>query len=402
MMPFMDAQTFSVAVAWTFRLRTTEDAFQPDNAVLLDELRRDARPGQAVRALAVLDAGVVEADPGLPHRVHAWFQANEGAGVRLAAAPQVLTGGEPGKMGLGIVERLGRLCAEVGLCRHSYLVMVGGGALLDAAGFAGSLVHRGIRQIRLPTTTLAQCDAGLGVKNAVNAFGQKNFLGTFTVPRAIINDRAFLDRQDDRSWRAGVAEAVKVGIIKDAAFVRRLHEIAPAIAGRDRSALAEAIDCCAALHLEHITTAGDPFELGSSRPLDFGHWSAHRLEVMSGHRLQHGEAVAIGVALDLAYACETGRIASSDVELCWRTLSTVGFRLWDECLDLKDAAGGRLVLGGLAQFREHLGGELTLAMPDGLGRRQDIDHLDHATFERACGRLRRWLAAQQRPAAVPA
>jgi len=158
------------------------------------------------------------------------------------------------------------------------------------------------------------------------------------------------------------------------------------------------IQACATLHLQHITTGGDPFEQGSSRPLDFGHWSAHRMEILSQHRLLHGEAVAIGVAIDSLYALELARISAADADLILEVLATVGFRLWDEVLDLRDASGKRAVLAGLAQFREHLGGELTLAMPEGLGRRSDVHTFDEAIFERALARLRRWKPAARNPA----
>ncbi len=270
------------------------------------------------------------------------------------------------------------------------MVIIGGGAVLDAVGCAASLVHRGLYQVRLPTTTLGQCDAGLGVKNGLNRFGAKNFFGTFTPPRAIINDSRFLEAQDDRSWRAGISEAVKVAVIKDRAFLMELVQLAPRLAVRDAGSLNRVIRRCAELHLEHITQAGDPFEQGSSRPLDFGHWSAHRLEVATGHRLLHGEAVAIGVALDALYAAQIGRITRWDADLILTILATCGFALYDEVLDLKDADGRRAIYAGLEQFREHLGGELTLAMPDGLGCRQDVHSFDQQACERALGQLRRW------------
>jgi 3-dehydroquinate synthase len=252
----------------------------------------------------------------------------------------------------------------------------------------------------LPTTVLAQCDAGLGVKNGINRFGQKNYLGTFGPPHAIINDQRFLDTLDDRSWRAGLAEAIKVAIIKDREFLVRLAADAPALAARDGAAMQRTITRCAELHLEHITTSGDPFERGSSRPLDFGHWSAHRLETLSRHRLQHGEAVAIGVAIDSLYAVEIGHLDPCDAIHILTALSDVGFRLWDETLELRDAEGRRSVLVGLSQFREHLGGSLTLAMPDGLGRRRDVDRFDDAAFERALTALKAW-RPHRAPASCP-
>jgi 3-dehydroquinate synthase len=386
----------SFRVDYAFDVHFTRDAFAPDNDVLAQAMTPPA-PGLPARALVYVDEGLVKAVPELPRRIHAWFATHEHQGVQLAAAPDVVSGGEAAKGDLAVVDRIGRAANDHRLCRHSYVVVVGGGAVLDAVGCAASLVHRGLRQIRLPTTTLAQCDAGLGVKNGLNRFGHKNFYGTFTPPRAIINDARFLEQLDDRSWRAGIAEAVKVAVIKDAGFLAELATLAPRLAARDLAAMERAIRRCAELHLEHITGAGDPFEQGSSRPLDFGHWSAHRLEVLTRHRLQHGEAVAIGVALDLLYAVEIGRVGRAEVEAILGTLAGCGFRLWDEVLDLKDADGRRAVYAGLEQFREHLGGVLTLAMPDGLGKRRDVNEFDHEACERALTALRRW-----RPAKAPA
>jgi 3-dehydroquinate synthase len=390
-------QTF--AVPYAFDVHLTRDVFAPDNDTLAKVMKPTAG-GRPARALIYVDEGTLRQNPKLTQQIHVWFAAHEADGVQLAAAPEMVTGGEALKndANLAILDRVGRTAFDNGICRHSYIIIIGGGAVLDAVGFAASLIHRGIRQIRLPTTVLAQCDAGLGVKNGVNRFGSKNFYGTFTPPYAIINDSRFLESLDDRSWRAGISEAVKVAIIKDAGFLADLAERAPLLRDRDLPAMEWLIERCALLHLDHITKGGDPFEQGSSRPLDFGHWSAHRLEILSKHRLLHGEAVAIGVAIDSLYALELGRIGEADADRILGVLATTGFRLWDEVLDLRDAAGKRAVLAGLAQFREHLGGELTLAMPEGLGRRSDIHQFDEELFERSLARLRRW----KLPAAQPA
>ena len=392
----MNSIQLTFQVDYRLDVRFTQDVFSADNQLLV-ELLAPPPGSRPARALVYLDEQVALALPGLEHQIHVWFNLQEARGLRLAAAPERVGGGEDAKGSLAIVERVGRTCYELGICRHSFLVIIGGGAVLDAVGFAASLVHRGIRQVRLPTTTLAQGDAGLGVKNAINAFGAKNFLGTFTPPWAIINDCRFLVAQDDRSWRAGVAEAVKVASIKDADFIRELTNLAPLITARDLPALVRVVRRSAEIHLAHITQAGDPFEQGSSRPLDFGHWSAHRLEVLTRHRLLHGEAVAIGVALDLLYAVEIGRLTASDADQVLDILATVGFRLWDEVLDLKDAEGQRLVYVGLEQFREHLGGQLTLAMPDGLGRQREIHVFDRSACDRALAKLKRWRPVAAQP-----
>lgn len=394
----MRGDTWAFSVEYRFPVHFTRDVFAPDHG-LLAEVLVGGETGVPARALAFIDAAVHAARPSLARDIAAWFELHAGRGVALAAAPMVVPGGEALKDGLAIVERVARLAVDLHLCRHSYVLIIGGGAVLDAVGLAASLVHRGIRQVRLPTTTLAQCDAGLGVKNAVNLFGIKNLIGTFTPPWAVIGDLRFLETQDERSWRAGLAEAVKVAVIKDAAFLGRLEELAPRLARRDLDAMAEAVERCARLHLAHITGSGDPFERGSSRPLDYGHWLAHRLESLSQHRLQHGEAVAIGVAADSLYAAAIGRLAAADAERIVRLLQALGFRLWDAAFTLRDAQGRRQIYAGLDQFREHLGGPLTLAMPDGLGRQRDIGELDEERYEQALAALRR---AARRPAASPA
>jgi len=396
----MDTLSQRFSVAYAFDVHFTRDVFAPDNDCLAKAMRASDST-RAARALVYIDAGVLLAMPDLPRRIHSWFALHEGHGVELAASPEPVSGGELAKGDLAILDQVGTAITQHRLCRHSYVIIIGGGAVLDAIGCAASLIHRGIRQIRLPTTTLAQCDAGLGVKNGLNRFGAKNFYGTFTPPRAIINDARFLENLDERSWRAGIAEAVKVAIIKDRDFMAALSREATALAARDLPAMERLIRRCAELHLEHITQGGDPFEQGSSRPLDFGHWSAHRIEILTSHRLLHGEAVAIGVAIDVLYAVEIGRLTRADADLVLTTLSQCGFALWDVVLDLKDAEGQRSVYSGLEQFREHLGGELTLAMPDGLGRRKDIVAFDHALCERAMATLKRWRPAPSRAPSAP-
>jgi 3-dehydroquinate synthase len=388
----------TLSVNWDIKVRFTNDSFAPDNRDLLEVL--EASAGRPARCLVYLDQGVAAADPGLSRRIHAWFNAQGPERVQLAAVPRQVSGGEAIKNGLEIVEQGGRDCLEQGLCRHSYLIVIGGGAVLDAVGLGAALVHRGLRLVRLPTTVLAQDDAGLGVKNGVNAFANKNFFGTFQPPWAVVNDSRFLELLDDRSHRSGMAEAIKVALIKDADFLAWIIDKAEALARRDRESTVHLIKRCAELHLDHIINGDDPFETGSSRPLDFGHWSAHRLELLSEHRLNHGEAVAIGLAIDCCYAERIGRLPTELVEAVLSTLETLGFQLWDEVLELRDRHGARAVFAGLEQFREHLGGELTLAMPDGAGRQADIHELDRELCENGIRALRK--RAAQRRARLPA
>jgi 3-dehydroquinate synthase len=271
---------------------------------------------------------------------------------------------------------VGEQAARCGLDRQSYVIAVGGGAMLDAVGLGAALVHRGVRLVRLPTTVLAQGDAGIGVKNGINAFGQKNFFGCFQPPWAVVNDLDFLQTLTDRDWRSGIAEAIKVAAIKDAGFFRFLETNAARIAARDAAGMETLVRRCARLHVEHTATSGDPFEFGSARPLDFGHWSAHKLELMSGFRISHGEAVAFGVLLDSSYAREKGWISAAEFEVIDRGLRQSGFPLLHDEVFQRDAAGQLEIFAGLRDFREHLGGELCVTFPQGIGARFEMHEID--------------------------
>jgi 3-dehydroquinate synthase len=260
--------------------------------------------------------------------------------------------------------------------------------MLDAVGYAAATTHRGVRIVRAPSTVLAQNDAGVGVKNGINAFGAKNFLGTFAPPFAVINDSELLATLEPRDSRAGMAEAIKVGLIRDASFFEWLEANVEKLAAFEPNAMAAQIRWAAEIHLKHIAEAGDPFELGSARPLDYGHWAAHKLESMTKHALRHGEAVAIGMALDARYSVESGLLSAEAHDRILRLLERLGFELWHEALDRQDSAGRCLVLGGLTDFREHLGGELSVTLLTDIGARFETHAMDEALIERAIAYLR--------------
>jgi 3-dehydroquinate synthase len=186
-----------------------------------------------------------------------------------------------------------------------------------------------------------------------------------------------------------MAEAVKVALIRDAAFYAWIEASSAGLAALQPEALATLVRRCAELHLRHIATAGDPFELGSARPLDFGHWSAHKLETLTGHALRHGEAVAIGVALDARHSVEVGRFASADADRVVGLLERLGLPTWHPALDERDEDGRHAVLQGLADFREHLGGELTLTLLEGIGRGVEVTTVSEPAILRALSWLRR-------------
>ena len=303
-------QTFSINCEYPVFF--TRNAFAPTNTCLLEALKR-RESDKRHRFFVVLDQGLINAAADLAGEIEAYAAAHAG-GLQLVGAPLALAGGEACKNDLGAIPFLLETFSRHAIDRHSYVLAIGGGAVLDAVGFAAAIFHRGVRHIRFPSTVLAQDDSGVGVKNAVNLFGLKNLVGAFVPPWAVINDSAFIDRLPQREKRAGMAEAVKVALIRDRYFFDWLEDNAGPLARFSPPHLDRLIRELAELHMRQIRLGGDPFELGSARPLDFGHWSAHRLERLTDHELNHGEAVAIGVALDTRYSALCGRLAKGEDE----------------------------------------------------------------------------------------
>lgn len=376
----------SFVVSFDYPVVFTRDLFDPANRAFLDAATR-LQESRRHRAVVFIDSGVAQHHSGLPRRIETYFSAHAGA-LELAAPPCVVPGGEAVKKDLKRIEDITRQFLELRLCRHSLVVAVGGGAVLDAIGFATALFHRGLRLVRVPTTVLAQNDVGVGVKNAMNFGDGKNLIGTFSPPFAVLNDFGFLRTLSDRDWIGGISEAFKVAIIRDAEFFGELCRDAKNLRARDADAMERLIRQCAKLHLEHIRTSGDPFEYGRARPLDFGHWSAHKLESMSGYRIGHGHAVAIGIALDSCYAARKGWITEKEFASICQGLADSGFSLWDPLLERR-AKGGKLeILDGLKSFQEHLGGELYITFPKGIGSKFEVQEVGADLVAQSIGQLK--------------
>lgn len=370
----------SIQVPYTYPVLFTRDVFHPDNDLLAEVCARDGA-GHVRKVLVVIDGGVAEAYPDLVPAIDVWFSAHGGQ-LQLVRAPMLVSGGEEIKNDMSNVDQIHAEIDAGGIDRHSYVVVIGGGAILDTVGYAAATAHRGIRLIRMPTTILSQNDSGVGVKNSVNKFGKKNFLGTFAPPYAVINDATLISRLPDREWIGGIAEAIKVALLKDASFFAWIEEHATALRERDAEAMDWLIFRCAALHLQHIATSGDPFEFGSSRPLDFGHWAAHKLEQISNYAWRHGEAVAIGIALDSTYAWKLGMLPEDDWRRILDVFVAVGLPISaPEMLEsLHHRGTSACILAGLNEFREHLGGELTIMLLDGIGRGVEVHEMDEAVI----------------------
>ena len=363
------------AVEFSYGVQFTRGLFDTKNPLLVETISKN--PDQSKSIIMAIDSGLLACDPQLVLKIKQYAE-HFSERIQLTIDPIVIPGGEAAKNDPSLIEKIHRAVEQEGICRHSYILAIGGGAAIDMVGYAAATAHRGIRLIRIPTTVLAQNDAAIGVKNGVNAFGKKNFLGTFAPPFAVLNDFDFLATLDDRDWRSGMAEAVKVALIKDRRFFNFISDHAMALAQRDDKAMEQLIYRCCQLHLDHIANYGDPFEMGSSRPLDFGHWAAHKLEYLTDFRLRHGEAVAIGMALDCTYSYLTGLLDKAEWQQIIQTLKELGFELYVPELDAEDS-----IFQGLKEFREHLGGHLAIMLLQSIGKGIEVDQVNLSIYKRA-------------------
>ena len=370
----MHGKNFDIRINNTHRIRFTRDAFSIENRMLVDLLETNGH----TKVLAFIDRGVADAFPNLEGQVNNYLERMLGFDTR---GTIVQTGGESCKQDKQTLQSAWDAIEQAGIDRHSYIICIGGGAYLDVIGLAAATAHRGIRFVRFPTTTLAQDDSGVGVKNGINAYGKKNFLGTFSVPYAVVNDFSFIHGQPATERRAGIVEAVKVALVKDAAFFHWIENNSSALRNLNPHILEEAVERSALLHAAHIAYGGDPFETGSSRPLDFGHWAAHKMEQLTDFELSHADAVGVGVALDTIYSWKTGRLTEDAAMRILETLNELQIAVHHEALDFRTPDGTRAIYIGLEEFREHLGGELTVLLLKDIGKGEDIHSMDTALLD---------------------
>lgn len=186
--------------------------------------------------------------------------------------------------------------------RDTVLVALGGGVTADLAGFLAATWHRGVTVLQVPTSVLAMVDAALGGKTAVDLPGGKNLVGAFHQPEGLYADTSLLATLPEVEYRTGLAEAVKLAAVSDAALFRRLERDAPAIRSRRPGAIEPVVAAC--LRVKARIVAADERDRGPRAALNFGHTVAHALEAASHWRLRHGEAVAIGLAVESRLAVE--------------------------------------------------------------------------------------------------
>ncbi|MBU3823090.1 3-dehydroquinate synthase [Flavobacteriaceae bacterium XHP0103] len=366
----------SFKVDYNYKLHFTTNLFDSSNSLLADILK-SYNAENKVKILFVIDEGVYKAHPLLENQIENYCELNNST-IELKAI-LVVPGGEQVKVGDKHLNKVLQGINDFNICRHSFVAVIGGGAVIDMVGYACAIAHRGVKLLRIPTTVLSQNDSAVGVKNSVNYFGKKNFLGTFALPYAIINDNAFLETLEQRDWVSGISEAIKVALIKDKSFYNEIVEQASKLKNRDVQSMQYLIYKCALLHMEHISKGGDPFENGSSRPLDFGHWAAHKMEHMTNYSVRHGEAVALGMAIDVTYAKLIGLIDEATLQSVLQVIKQVGFNLK---LPIPKQDVDEL-LNGIEEFREHLGGKLTITLISEIGKKHDVHDIDTLKMKEA-------------------
>lgn len=374
----MDFLQQSFSVRFDYKVFFTNHLFSPENTLLGQFFKNEKRSETIPKIFFVLDERVATHHPDLINNIKSYFKGFPF--LQLVEDMMIVPGGETAKNDEKLFHQIVTAVNTHKIDRHSYLIAIGGGSVLDLAGYAAAVSHRGIRHIRIPTTVLSQNDSGVGVKNGINYFNKKNFLGTFAPPVAVFNDFHFLTTLEDIDWRSGISEAIKVALIKDAAFFQWLLKNATLLAARDMPAMQYLIKRCADLHMQHIR-GGDPFEMGSSRPLDFGHWSAHKLEQLANFNIRHGEAVAIGIALDSVYSHLSGRISKEDLDLILNLNKRLGLSITHPLLEVSNDKSP--LLQGLEEFREHLGGKLTITLLNGIGKGEEVHEMDAALIQQA-------------------
>jgi 3-dehydroquinate synthase len=382
----MDFIRQSFSVNFQYNVCFTENLFSGSNPAFSDFLRQKYQAEVKQKILFIIDQGIIDCHPSLTQQIDNYFSVHEH--VQLVPEKVIIPGGEVVKNDEGyfkkIVDRINRHSID----RHSYVAAIGGGSVLDLVGYSAAIAHRGINHIRIPTTVLSQNDSGVGVKNGMNYLGKKNFLGTFAPPVAVFNDSSFLVSLSERHWLSGISEAIKVALIKDVVFFDWIDTHAEALAARDLQAMKQLIKRCAELHIHHIGS-GDPFETGSSRPLDFGHWSAHKLEQLTNFEVLHGEAVAVGICLDSVYSQLIGNLSSSATQRIIQLFIKLGLPITHPAALADNDASP--ILQGLQEFREHLGGRLTIMLLKEIGKGEEVHEMDPVLIGEAARQLQKYL-----------
>jgi len=273
--------------------------------------------------------------------------------------------GEASKSFAGL-ERLVDALLDARIERGDAVIALGGGVVGDLAGFAASILRRGVACVQVPTTLLAQVDSAVGGKTGINTRHGKNLVGSFHQPRLVLADIAALETLPRRELLAGYAEVVKYGAIDDPGFFDWLERNGAAVVAGDRAARTRAVvtSCAAKARI----VAADERETGARALLNLGHTFAHALEVEVGYgdALRHGEAVAIGMVLAFELSVRLGLCPAGDAARLREHLAAVGLPVRPAGLVGRD--GGARLVAHMAQDKKVADGRAAFVLARGIGR----------------------------------
>ncbi|MFF9818681.1 sedoheptulose 7-phosphate cyclase [Streptomyces sp. NPDC014006] len=343
-----------------YRVDLTSGVLDPHNPLLADCLEG--------RRVVVFVGPTVERLYG--DRLRAYFQARTRPGQWTL---HVIPTGEHRKT-LGAAEQVCTLAKADGLDRHGVMLAVGGGIVADVVGFAASIYARGVRYIKVNTTLVGQVDVGVGVKTGVNALQTKNMFGAYHPAHASLNDPAFLTTLPHREIRCGLAEIVKMAVILDADLFRTLERHPDAFrrpgAGAGAHGDLETYVLRTSMRLMMEELCPNLREHDLARLVDFGHTFSPVVETGGGHRLEHGEAVAVDMALSAHLARLLGLADEETCDRIVRLLRHIGLPVFDP-----GTCTPELMARALRASWERRGRKLHLVVPTAIGKAAFVEEL---------------------------
>ena len=348
----------------------TKDAFGEGNSDLAKVLKSVAGC-ETPRVMLVADMNVVHHTEGLGTKIGRYIQE---FGIDLAASPVVISGSEKAKGdNLQSAMRVATAAIDSRVGVNDVMLVLGGGSMLDIAGWAASQVRGGMKIVRMPTTVAAMADSAYATCASLDINGVKGSMRVMSIPDAVVVDTGFASTILDGVWRAGFAESVRLAAVSDANLLKRLVELAAPFKERDAAAMEEAVRSTVELRRRKGATS-------------FGQWSALRLESMSNYKLPHGYAIAFGIVIDSAYAQLRGLITEDEKNLIRDVLLDCGAM---DCafysrrlLEQEDS-----LLRGLDAWRLSTGSE-AIVLPKGLGDSMVEEKPDRATMKEAINMLK--------------
>lgn len=367
-------------IKFNYKILFTKNVFNKKNKILLKALNEHTKTKKNI--IIFIDKNILKIKPNIEKNIISYCNVYKKY-INLKCDPIKITCGEKIKNHYNLAKILYKIIDDYKICRQSYIISIGGGTLQDLIGFIASTAHRGVKTIRIPTTTLSQDDSGVGVKNGINFNNKKNFIGCFNPPDAVINDINFLTYLKEKNFIEGFSEAIKVALIKNKNFFYFIKNNINKILKKDTKIIEKIVYKSAKIHADHISKKGDPFEKKSARPLDFGHWVAHKIEALSKYKISHGEAVAIGLALDCTYSYLIKILDKKEWKDIINTLLDIKLPIFNIALLNKN------LLNGLDEFREHLGGKLTITLIKKIGEKIETHHINKNIYKHAIKKLKR-------------